>query len=256
MKELLVAKEAAAEAGKILLSLFGKVTDIRSKKEYDFVTEADIAAERAIIARIKESFPADNIHSEELHPEMNSLQDTWILDGLDGTNNYVTGLPIFGVNVACVRGGQIIAAAVYIAPRDEMLWADYETDGAFCNGEEIHVSKQTNLRVGGGSVTLAPFKDPKTEMRLLPLMRTSGRIRNTGAACFDLSMVARGAYDFRVCFPEKAVDVAAPFLLIEKAGGKVTNLDGSALDLSTGAWIASNGILHDDVVALLAESDK
>ena len=133
MKELLVAKEAAAEAGKILLSLFGKVTDIRSKKEYDFVTEADIAAERAIIARIKESFPADNIHSEELHPEMNSLQDTWILDGLDGTNNYVTGLPIFGVNVACVRGGQIIAAAVYIAPRDEMLWADYETDGAFCN---------------------------------------------------------------------------------------------------------------------------
>ncbi len=251
MKELLVAKEAAAQAGKILLSLFGKVTDIRAKKEYDFVTEADIAAEEAIIACIKETFPNDTIHSEELHPDTSSLNDTWILDGLDGTNNFVTGLPIFGVNVACVRGGNIIAAAVYIAPHDEMLWADAQTTGAFCNNKAIHVSSQSRLQAGGGSVTLGSFKDPKSEAMLLPVLRTAGRIRNTGAACYDLSLVARGVYDFRICLPEKAVDVAAPFLIIEKAGGRVTNRDGSKFDLNSNAWIASNGIVHDELVKLL-----
>ena len=251
MNELQVAKEAAAQAGKILLSLFGKVTDIRAKKEYDFVTEADIAAERAIIARIKETFPNDNIHSEELHPDTSNLSDTWILDGLDGTNNFVTGLPIFGTNVACVRGGTIVASAVYIAPHDEMLWADAQTEGAFCNNKAIHVSSQSRLQAGGGSVTLGSFKDPKSEATLLPIMRTAGRIRSTGSACYDLSLVARGVYDFRICLPEKAVDVAAPFLVIEKAGGKVTNADGGKLDLKSNAWIASNGIVHEELIQLL-----
>lgn len=251
MQELLVAKEAAKEAGNILLSLFGKVKDIRAKKEYDFVTEADIAAERAIIARIKQTFPNDTIHSEELHPDTSNLSDTWIIDGLDGTNNYVTGLPIFGVNVACVRGGSIIAAAVYIAPHNEMLWADAKTAGAFCNNKAIHVSSQKNLGAGGGSVTIASFKNPATETTLMPIMRTVGRIRNTGAACYDLSLVARGVYDFRICLPEKAVDVAAPFLIIEKAGGQVTNVDGSKFDLNSNAWIASNGIVHEELVRLL-----
>lgn len=251
MKEISVAKMAAQKAGKILTKLFGRVGGVRKKARADYVTDADYKAEEIIIKTIHAAFPSHKILSEELHPDTTKFDDTWIVDGLDGTNNYVSKLPIYGTNIAYYHNGEPKAAAVYIPTFDSLYWASADTKGAFCNGKKIHVSTRDVLEHSAGAITTSSLRDDPIREHLTQLFRDSGRLRCTGAACYDSILVAIGVLDFRVSIPEKMVDVAAPYYIVEKAGGKATNMDGHVLTPDADGWIASNGHLHDRLIEVL-----
>ena len=218
-----------------------------TKGHSDFVSEVDKASEREIVAIIDHRLPDAIVLGEELSPTVIASKGVVVIaDPLDGTTNFLHGYPEYSVSIGIARNGVLCAGVVLNVARDEEFTAR-RGNGAFMNGKRIHVS---NLREPGRSLigTGFPFKSleklPQYLEQFSLVMRGAAGIRRAGSAALDLSNTACGRFD---AFWELALapwDVAAGVLMVQEAGGVITDLDGNPAQLTAGAFVAGNPAMH------------
>jgi myo-inositol-1(or 4)-monophosphatase len=244
----------ARQAGGILMGYVGRLRDVRLKGEVDLVTEADQASEDLLVSGLLEAFPGDCVLGEE--GGVAGTPDApfqWVLDPLDGTTNFVHGLPHFGVSVGLVQDGVPVAGILHVPPLDD-LYVGVVEQGATRNGEPIRVDVRDRL---DESVVATGFPYDR-RARATALVTVVARaieqaraVRRCGAASLDLMGVASGMFGG---FWEEGLapwDMAAGVALVRAAGGQVTGFEGAPFDLHDGRIIASNGPLHDALTALV-----
>ena len=241
-----VALRAARAAGRIHLRRLSRIEVTRKTNAIDLVTEADQESEQAVIRTLSRAFPDHAILAEESGANARQNAHRWIIDPLDGTTNFAHGFPQFCVSIAYERCGRLELAVVFDALKRELFVAA-RGRGARLNGRPIHVSATPSLE---SALLATAFPYDQRERRNFYLtfweafmMRTQG-VRHTGSAVLDLCYVTCGRVDALWEFGPRPSDVAAGALTITEAGGQVTNLDGSALDLDARKNLASNGKLH------------
>ena len=253
-RELEVAISAAKEAGEVLRGAFGGEQAIRHKGEVDIVTDADERAEAVIRDILLRGFPSYGMLAEEGGELPGELDARWIVDPLDGTTNYAHGLPIFCVSIALERAGEVVVGVVYDPVRQETYVAK-RGSGATLNGEPIRVSG-TDALIDALIVTGFPYDRDEVPDAVELFGRfaiVTQSMRRLGTAALDLCYVASGRLDG---YYERGVhpwDVAAGALMVEEAGGRVTDYRGGALDLGSREVVASNGRLHPAMIELTGE---
>jgi myo-inositol-1(or 4)-monophosphatase len=248
-----VAVEAAREAGSELRLRFGRPMAVASKGRRELVTEMDRVSEATIVRRIRSRFPDDPIMAEEGSPELHASERMWIVDPLDGTNNYAHGYPFFAIAVALEVRGELVAAVVYDPLRDEMFAAGRGL-GATLDGAPIHVS-DTGLLSESLVATGFPYdrgEGAEDNIGNLGRVILSVRgIRRGGSAALDLAYTACGRLDGFWELGLRTWDVSAGGLLVIEAGGRVTNIRGDTWDHRRGDIVASNARIHDEMRRLV-----
>ncbi len=249
------AIDTARDAGQLLLEKFGRKIEISKKGEINLVTEADLASEALIIERIKSYFPKHSILAEESGNAAvtnGSNKWKWVIDPLDGTTNFAHGYPCFCVTLALEHNGEVVIGVTFDPTRNELFAAE-KGKGSTLNNKPIRVSETDEL-VNALIVTGFPydFKDRDEFGRHFSefLLRSRG-VRRDGSAAIDMAYVACGRFDG---FWEEGLnpwDVAAGYLLIEEAGGRVSYYDGSAFSIYSPPVCASNGLLHSQMTDIL-----
>ncbi len=243
-----VALRAARAAGRIHLKRLSRITINRKSSSIDLVTEADRESEAAIIEVIHRAFPTHAVLAEESGASAHQSDHRWIIDPLDGTTNFAHGYPQFCVSIAYERRGRVQFGVVFDALKKECFIAQ-RGQGARLNGKPIRVSTTPNL---AAALLCTGFAYDRRERRRFylcfweELMTRAQGVRRTGAAALDLAYVAAGRTDGFWEFGLRPWDVAAGALLVEEARGRVTNMDGSELDLAGANIVATNGRLHDE----------
>lgn len=248
---LATAVEAVVRAGDLQMAGFGGELRVDKKGTIDLVTEIDVAVERMFRAMIRERFPGHRVLAEELGGgEEPASRFCWIFDPLDGTTNFAHGLPIFCSSLALEADGRIEIAAVYDPTRQELFTAE-RGEGARLNGAPLRVSASATL-IDSLLCTGFPYDVHGALDEVVGLfgdfVGRARAVRRLGSAAIDLCYVAAGRLDG---FWEQRLqpwDVAAGTLLVEEAGGRVTGLDGSPLDVRAGHVLASNGRIHDQMI--------
>ena len=248
------AVRAARAGGEVLLRLFGDASlDVRSKGENDFVTRADHESEQAVVDVIRSEFPDHAILAEERGSLGGTGGTEWVIDPLDGTTNFLQGLPVWCVSVACHREGELLAGAVYEPPGDRMF-AAARGAGATLGGRPIQVSGRSGLE-GAFLATGFPFRAHAALDHYLEAFRDvflrARSIRRCGAAALDLAFTAAGVYDAFFEFRLSPWDVAAGVLLVREAGGVVTDLDGGDRFLERGNVVAGAAGVHAELRELV-----
>ena len=253
--ELTVALRAAREAGEVLLRHLRDGTATRSKDVANLVTDADLEAERTIVSAIEGAFPGHAILGEEeaKRGEIDA-QDLWIVDPLDGTNNFAHGLPHFAVSIAYYRDGRAECGVVLNPVRDD-LYTAVRGLGAFHNGVSAHVADHRRLDeslVGVGFYYDRGAMMEATLRAVGDLFRAEIHgIRRFGTAALDLCMVGSGQFGAFFEYQLSPWDFAAARLFIEEAGGRITDGHGRPLPLSVTSLIASNGPLHEATLEIV-----
>ncbi len=253
---LKVMERAAKASGRILARNFGGALDVSEKRGAGLVTNIDFASERAAMAILRKARPDFTFLTEESAPqgESRQAQGRWIIDPLDGTTNYIHAFPMFCVSIAAEWKGRIVAGVIH-APILKDTYTAAEGFGARVNGKRMRVSGTTRL---ADSLLTTGFTYRKAdwlqrEMDAFERLSAVARaIRRPGSAALDLAYVARGVFDG---FWERRLspwDVAAGLLLIQEAGGKVTDFRDVPFDLSAREILASNGALHSELLKSVA----
>jgi myo-inositol-1(or 4)-monophosphatase len=254
-EELAVAQNAAREAGRIIRRSYDRLRegDVGEKAVNDLVTVVDVEAQDAVVARIREAFPRDYIVAEEdLSPEVNRGLDPeggrrWYIDPLDGTTNYIHSFPVFASSIALEIGGRMSVGVTYGPMLDEMFTAT-RGGGAWLNGDRMSVS-----RVAARNRTLFGTGFPFRARRYLDVylesfkyfFNNSRGVRRGGSATLDFAYLAAGRLDAFWEMTLSPWDMAAGVVLIEEAGGRVTDFFGGDRYLDEGHVVASNGQFHD-----------
>ena len=248
-----VGTEAALEAGRLLMRHFRTKFSIAHKGDINIVTELDVAAEKLIVSRILEAFPTHSVLAEESHPDAARTPFTWIIDPLDGTTNYAHGLPFFCVSVGLEIDGQVEWGVVY-NPNLEEVFTVRRGQGAFLNQERIQVSKVSPL----GASLLAtgfPYDIRTSEQNNLSYFRefalTAQAVRRVGSAALDLCYVGCGRFDGFWELKLNPWDCAAGCLVVQEGGGRVTDFSGQPSSIYGGEFVASNCIIHDEMLAVI-----
>ena len=244
------------EAGAVLRDYYRNGVTVKYKGEIDLITEADRASEELILKRIRSAYPDCAILSEESGASANPSPYVWIADPLDGTTNFAHRLPIFSVTLALVVNGVIEVGATYDPISDELYTAQ-RGQGAYLNGERLHVSAVPTLDKAL-LVTGFPYDrrtNPNNNIKQFTdfSLRAQGVLR-LGSAALDLGAVAAGRLDGYWEWGINPWDVAAGMLMVAEAGGQVTMPDGLPLDLYARKIVASNGLIHNEMVQVLADS--
>jgi myo-inositol-1(or 4)-monophosphatase len=250
------AVEAVLAAGKIQLDHVGTDFQIRKKGKIDLVTEVDVACERMFRALIAERFPDHQVVAEELGGnEPVRASHCWIFDPLDGTNNYAHGLPIFCSSLALEVNGEVVVGAVYDPSRKELFTAT-RGGGAFLNGSPLGVSNLDTL-IDALLVTGFSYGVHERRKSLVDLFEAflgeAQAVRRLGSAALDLCYVAAGRFEGFWEQHLKPWDTAAGALLVQEAGGRVTGLDGDPFDIRHGHLVASNGAVHEAMLAVIRD---
>jgi myo-inositol-1(or 4)-monophosphatase len=241
-------QELAREAGSLLMSYFGKVS-VEYKGDADLVTQADRASEILIVERIRKQWPEHDLIGEEGSRRETGSDFRWYIDPLDGTTNFAHGYPVFCVSLALEYQGRRIAGVVYDPARDEMFAAE-KGRGSFLNGRPIHVSNVARLKeslVATGFPSHKRHKNPNIHFYHQITLRSHG-VRRAGSAALDLCYLAAGRYDAYWEFNLNSWDTAAGVLLVEEAGGKVTNFTGGPFNIDSREVLGSNTLLHDELL--------
>lgn len=255
-KMLEVSQDAARAAGRVLLKYFGKKIQVREKQGAGLVTQADLEAENAALAVLRRGLPDFGVLSEEagILPAKNSGR--FIIDPLDGTTNFVHGFPMFCVSIAAEWDGELKAGVIYHPVLDETYTA-IKSKGAKLDGKKIQVSKTKLIENSLLTTGFTYRKDDwlRKEMRAFEeLSRQTRALRRPGSAALDLAYTARGVFDG---FWERRLspwDVAAGALLVEEAGGKVTDFQGKKFKVDAGELLASNANLHARLLSVISGS--
>lgn len=242
-----IAVLAVKEAGRVLLSNLGRVKPyLKSRRE--FVTQADKLAERKIYEVIKERFPDHSFLSEETYDEKTDSIYKWIVDPLDGTNNYVYFYPFFSVSIALEMEDDVILGVVYDPLRDELFEAE-RGKRAKLNGKEIEVTKTSQLKEARLLTGFPYIMERDNNIENFKRLAVSAlELRVDGSAALDLCYVACGRADGYWELKLKPWDTAAGKLIVECAGGKVTDIEGKSFALCKSSILATNGKIHEEMV--------
>lgn len=257
MKKILeTAIEAAREAGDYILEAMSDLRQVDYKGRADLVTNVDRGSEAIIIERIAKVFPEHAVLAEETGDNRRDSAWRWVVDPIDGTTNFVHGYPFFCISIAVQQHRQTVAAVVFDPVHDEMFTA-VRGQGACLNGVPLRVSRTaelaTSLVATGFPYALGEHWQRSMDYFELFYRHTHG-VRRDGAAALDLCYVAAGRFDGFWEYDLKPWDVAAGLLLVTEAGGRVTDFAGHPSDPGDGQLVASNGAIHDAMLALLEEA--
>jgi len=241
--------QIAREAGALLMGHFNRHIKIEYKGEADLVTVADRSSETLIRERIREHWPAHDILGEEQGLVDTGSDYRWYVDPLDGTTNFAHSFPVFCVSLAVEHKGQRIAGVVYDPTRDEMFSAE-QGSGAYLNEQRIRVSSIAKLAeslVATGFPSHKRHKNPNIHFYHQITLRTHG-VRRAGSAALDLCYVASGRLEAFWEFNLNPWDTAAGVLIVEEAGGRVTNFADGPFHIDSREVLASNGLIHESLV--------
>ncbi len=248
--ELKAMVDAAQSAGKGLLRRYSQLSELIVQTKAgptDLVSIADQEAENTARALLSKARPAYAFLGEEGGIGGGSdASQSWIVDPLDGTTNFLFGCPLWGVNIALARDGQVVAGVTYVPVMDEMFVAE-QGKGAWLNGRRIHVSTRASL-ISSVLACGIPFADkpdhPVFAREMALLSAEVAGIRRTGACAVDMAYVAAGRWD---AYWERALnawDMAPGVILVREAGGTASSVTGVALDIGAGNVCVSNGAIH------------
>jgi myo-inositol-1(or 4)-monophosphatase len=255
-------RKALLEAGKILLENLGKLTEYTVKEsQSSIVTKADIESEKKIIEIILEKFPDHNTLGEETGFQNRNSEFTWVIDPLDGTSNFAAGIPWFGVIICVLKNSVPVMAGCILPVQNELYFAE-KGKGAFRNGEKIKVSGETDLKNILAAYSLDYSDEPgKTEREARMISQLVKNVRNLRSTncIIDFCYTADGKLGACMNQTTKIWDIAGPGLIIEEAGGKVTDTKGNQFDFSLNAdnydrnftIVASNKVLHSELIKIL-----
>lgn len=241
-----VAAEAARRAGAILRDGFTGQTAVQYKGKGNVVSEADLAADRAIRALLEAEFPDHGLLSEEGEPGAGLEKPyTWVVDPLDGSLNYATGIGFYSVSVALAAGRDLVAGALYDPTRDELFTAAAGR-GAFLNGAPITVSDAQSLDRATIGMDIGYPEEARarafaTAATIRPHIQT---VRLMGSSALGLTYVGCGRYEVYYHFWLYPWDIAAALLIVQEAGGKVTDWEGTPVDFQSKALVAGSPTLH------------
>ena len=242
-----VATGAVKQAGELLLAHFHSDKEIRDKGKNHLVTEVDILSEKAIARVLTDEYPGCIILSEELSPSTPVTGYTWVVDPLAGTNNYISGIPLFCINIALVKNETILLGITYDPVRNELFWAE-KGKGAYLNDSPVHVSDKASLKAS--LLSFDPGDDPVQGRKLLNMVSSLWpgvhSLRSLGSASISQAYVACGRFDLYVRSCLYPWDIASGILLVEEAGGKVTDWQGKSASLQSKEIIAANHKLHQE----------
>jgi len=255
MSFLETAVEIARESGALLANYLERHVPYQTKGEFDLVTEADRASEKLIVERLRTHFPSHAIVAEEGGGHESSSEYRWFVDPLDGTTNFAHSFPMFCVSMGLERAGEAIAGVVYDPVHQELFTAE-RGGGTFLNQHRVRVSAAARV---SESLASTGFPSRKRHHNInihfyYQLAMASHGVRRTGSAALDLAYVAAGRLDFFWEFGLKPWDMSAGALLVQEAGGRVTEMTGGPLGVTTSDHIlADNGVLHDEIRASFDE---
>jgi myo-inositol-1(or 4)-monophosphatase len=254
-----VMANAALKAARGLIRDFGEVEQLQVsvKGPGEFVSTADLKAERTLRAELTRARPGYALLFEESGETTGSdPRHRWIVDPLDGTTNFLHGIPHFSISIALERDGEIVAGVVYEPTRDEMYSAE-KGFGAYVNDRRLRVSARRRLAeavMGTGMPYGARADDKGYIDTLTAVMGATSGVRRMGSAALDLAYVAAGRYDGFWEFALAPWDIAAGILLVREAGGYVSDMAGGHDMLTTGDVLAANDHLHLPFAALVKEA--
>jgi myo-inositol-1(or 4)-monophosphatase len=255
-----VMASAALKAARGLLRDFGEVEQLQVsvKGPGDFVTQADLKAERTLRAELSRARPGFGLLMEESGSSAGSdPRHRWIVDPLDGTTNFLHGIPMFCISIGLERDGEIVAGVIYEPVRDEMFWAEKGL-GAYVNDRRLRVSARRNLAesvIATGIPSIRAKIEHAIYLKALtPIMRAAVGIRRCGAAALDLAYLAAGRYDGYWEWGLSPWDIAAGTVIVREAGGYVTDLNGGDGSMESGNVLAGNPHIHPLLAALLRDA--
>jgi len=241
----------AREAGSLLMEHFRRHVRIEYKGDVDLVTVADRQSEALVLEHIRRHFPTHDVMGEEGTRIETGSDYKWYVDPLDGTTNFAHGYPVFCVSLAVEYRGERIAGVIYDPTRNELFAAE-KGSGTRLNGQPIRVSSTARLAeclIATGFPSHKRHQNPNIYFYHQITLRSHG-VRRAGSAALDLCNVAAGRYDGFWEFNLNPWDTAAGVLMVEEAGGRVTDFAGGPFQIASRETLATNGLVHD---ALLAE---
>ncbi|HLW79237.1 MAG TPA: inositol monophosphatase family protein [Terriglobia bacterium] len=250
---LTTAVEIARESGALLAQAFKRPVEIHYKRRSDIVTETDRRSEALIVERLRSHFPKHGIVGEEGGGQKTDSDYCWYVDPLDGTTNFAHGFPVFAVTLGLAYRDEIIAGVVFDPTRDEMFTAE-RGGGAYLNNQRIHASKVSTLAESLLATGFPPFaNNNELNMSLYAqFTHLTHGIRRAGSAALDLCSVAAGRFEGFWELKLNPWDKAAGALLVEEAGGKVSDLAGGTFRLLGDEIVASNGRVHQAMCQVFA----
>lgn len=253
MELLKVAMEAAKKGGAVVSNYFETVIRREVKEDKSFVTAADKESETAILTEIKKHFPDHGILSEESAEEKSSSPYSWVIDPLDGTANFLNGIPMFAVSVAVLKDGVPVAGVVY-HPIGDAMYAAAKGKGMTWKGKSAHVSEDTHEHA---MISFGPGKKEKEHLNKM-LYNAESFVKSKrylGCTALELGFVARGGTEGFICIGLNKWDYAAGVLLVAEAGGEITDFQGKPWVFgSSDYFIASNGKIHSGLLKLAASA--
>ena len=242
-----IFEKAARKAGKILISDFGKIENfqIHSKEIGDFVTSVDIKVEKILLDTLQQFYPNASYITEE-SDEIKGEEETIIIDPIDGTSNFIHGIPFVGIVIGRVFKGEITDGVIFNPILDEFYWAT-KGGGAWCNNKKINVSKLDKIEncLIGNSIPHAKRGYQNYLIEIDNIAKKCSGLRSTGAAAIDLALVASGKTDAFWQRNLKIWDISSGVLLVREAGGKVTQPSGDKWTIEKSDILVSNNFIHN-----------
>lgn len=251
---LSTAIEAVVRAGALQMAKFGTRLRVEKKGAIDLVTEVDLEVERMFRALVAERFPDHDVLAEEMGGGDRGARHRWVFDPLDGTTNFAHGVPIFCASLALEIDGEAVLGAIYDPNREELFTAEAGV-GAWMNGEPLTVSTNATV-LESMLVTGFPYNIHQKADDFLKtfgeVLKHARAIRRLGSAAIDICWVAAGRMDGFWEASLKPWDTRAAALILQEAGGTVTGMDGKTWNPDAGHILATNGLIHDECLKILA----
>ena len=253
-KEKELAFRAATTAGQIQRENLGKISSVDYKSAFNLVTNVDKECEKQILEILTGAFPEDEVLAEESGEKKGSKNRRWLIDPLDGTTNFTHSYPFFSVSIGLEENGEMVLGVVYNVISDELFWA-IKGKGAKVNDTTISVSgaavlSESLLATGFPPDTRNTGYNNMNEFTYIT--NKSHGVRRDGSAALDLSFVAAGRLEGFWEMKLAPWDIGAGSLIVTEAGGRVSNLEGGPLDISSGHIMATNGKIHEELIEALA----
>jgi histidinol-phosphatase len=249
-KELTAALEAVQAAAEVIRAYYGRNPSVRIKPDASPVTEADVRSEEVIHATLAKAFPGYGFYGEETGEHAMDAESIWLVDPIDGTKSFVREAPFFSTQIALMRAGELVLGVSNAPAYNELAWAE-KGSGAFLNNQPVRVSGVSTLAeafVSTGNVkslARAPYWE-----RMGRLIQHVERIRGYGDFV-HYHLLARGSIDVVIETDVNILDIAALTVLVREAGGTFTDISGAAVGLRTTSVLATNGVLHEALLAAL-----
>jgi myo-inositol-1(or 4)-monophosphatase len=249
-KELNIAIEAAKKAGEVLKKNFGQKYRVIRKSPKEMVSIVDMQAQEAILNILEANYPGYGIITEERRSNHGVEGKNWIIDPMDGTHNYIAGLPFSGVSIGLAKDDDFQLGVIFF-PMEDRLYYAAKGKGAFLNDVRITASQNRELSKAMVTFDNQFHLNKKSFDYYKKLVERAFTTRILGTATNDVCMTAEGKIDGRIWVNTKICDIAAGIVILTEAGGKITNFDGTPCTLDSKQVVASNGKIHEELLEVV-----